>query len=80
MSIQLNWASRCKNGTCGMNVCISKISESIRNSGVYKQAMESLVIPTILVRTTHIVTNTVQIISIKFLNILTLYPKLLAGS
>jgi len=78
ISIQLNWASRCKNSTCGLNVYISKNSDSIRNSRVYNQAMESLVIPTILMQTTHIVTNIDQVISIKFLNTLTLYPKLLA--
>jgi len=80
ISIQLNWASRCKNRTCGLNVYISKNSESIRNSRVYNQVMESLVIPTILMQTTHTVTNIAEVISIQFLNMLTLYPKLLAPS
>jgi hypothetical protein len=80
MSIQLNWASRCKNGTHGLNFHISRISESIRNSRFYNQAIENLVTPTIPVQTTHTVTNIAQVISIKFLNTLTLYPKLLDGS
>jgi len=58
ISIQLNWASRCKNRTCGLNVYISKNSESIKNSWVYNQAMESLFITTILLQTTHTHTHT----------------------
>jgi hypothetical protein len=78
ISIQLNWASRCKNRTCGLNIYIFKNSESIRNSTVYNQVMESLFISTTLIQTTHTLTNITQVISIKFLNTLTLYPKLLA--